>query len=435
MNIFTIVFFKTNLFFNLILEGLFITLSIIFSRKILKIHFSRKNIIIFTIANLICFALGHIIHNYMIGFALTIFITAIFFAIKTKFSQALILPYICIKSILIFTIEICTIKALNIAFSANSYLEIMQFPICGIIVLTLISLFEFAILKFINKQKSDYALSISLGKNSKTIFYSSIINLIIVFSTTLFFHNILLENLHFLLYLDLYFYFSISGITFYCYKSYKNKQIHDLQNYNDSITNMYDDTRAFKHDFDNIIQAIGGYVSTKDIEGLTKYYSQISSDCKNNNNLCKLNTSVINNPAIYSILSKKYDLANKYNIKLNIDVMMDLNNLHAKIYELTRIFGILMDNAIEASKECHYKKINVSFKQDKYKQIVTIENTYSDKNLSIDKIFEKNYTTKPNNTGLGLWEVNKILNRNSNLNLHTNKDENYFSQQLEIYNS
>ena len=67
--------------------------------------------------------------------------------------------------------------------------------------------------------------------------------------------------------------------------------------------------------------------------------------------------------------------------------------------------------------------------------MLTIENTYNNKQICIDQIFEKNYTTKPHNTGLGLWEVRKILSKNSNLNLHTTKNNDYFSQQLEIYSA
>ena len=67
--------------------------------------------------------------------------------------------------------------------------------------------------------------------------------------------------------------------------------------------------------------------------------------------------------------------------------------------------------------------------------MLTIENTYNNKQICIDKIFEKDYTTKPHNTGLGLWEVRKILKKNSNLNLYTTKNNDYFSQQLEIYSA
>ena len=52
----------------------------------------------------------------------------------------------------------------------------------------------------------------------------------------------------------------------------------------------------------------------------------------------------------------------------------------------------------------------------------------------INKIFDKGFTGKENHTGLGLWEIRKILKRNNNLNLHTTKTDKYFTQQFEIYN-
>ena len=32
----------------------------------------------------------------------------------------------------------------------------------------------------------------------------------------------------------------------------------------------------------------------------------------------------------------------------------------------------------------------------------------------LDKIYEKGYSSKPNNTGLGLWEVRQIMKKNNN---------------------
>ena len=37
--------------------------------------------------------------------------------------------------------------------------------------------------------------------------------------------------------------------------------------------------------------------------------------------------------------------------------------------------------------------------------------------IHTEKIFEKGYSTKEGNTGLGLWEVRQILKKNNNLNL------------------
>lgn len=180
---------------------------------------------------------------------------------------------------------------------------------------------------------------------------------------------------------------------------------------------------------------LGGYVTAKDMDGLTKYYKSLFDDCNNLNNLAAINPETINNPSIYAILADKYNKAISKNIQLELGVFIDLNSLHIYTYELTRILGILLDNSIEAAQECDKKYISVRFLMDyrMNRQLVIVENTYKNKDIDTFKIFEKAYTTKPNNTGLGLWEVNKILKKHDNLAIFTSKDDELFKQQLEIY--
>ena len=122
---------------------------------------------------------------------------------------------------------------------------------------------------------------------------------------------------------------------------------------------------------------------------------------------------------------------------MNINIFIDLNKLNMKIYEFTRVLGILLDNAIEAAKECEEKIINIEMRKDskRNRQLLIIENSFTNKNIDTEKIYEKNYSTKSGNSGLGLWEVRKILKRNNNLNLFTTKNERFFKQQLEMYNN
>ena len=135
------------------------------------------------------------------------------------------------------------------------------------------------------------------------------------------------------------------------------------------------------------------------------------------------------------MISSKYYLATEQGIELNLDIFMDLNSIDMKIYEFCRILGILLDNAIQATQECKEKVINITIRKDVRckRQLLIVENTYKDKEIDTEKIYEKGYSTKEGNTGLGLWEVRQILIKNTNLNLFTSKDEIYFKQQLEIY--
>lgn len=212
------------------------------------------------------------------------------------------------------------------------------------------------------------------------------------------------------------------------------QKLESAEEYNKTLHILHDSVRGFKHDFDNIVTTIGGYVKTKDMEGLEKYYSQLQEDCSKVNNLYILNPDIINNPGIYNLLTTKYNEAGEKGIKVNLTFLLDLNNLNMKIYEFARILGILLDNAIDAASECDEKVLNISFRNDSRnnRNVILIENTYNDKNIDLDNIFKKGVTGKSNHTGLGLWEIKQILNKNNNINLHTTKDEQYFSQELEI---
>lgn len=217
------------------------------------------------------------------------------------------------------------------------------------------------------------------------------------------------------------------------------RDLEEAQLYNKTLTILHDSIRGFKHDFHNIVQSIGGYADRGDLEGLRVYYRQLLQDCGRTNNLTALNPEVINNPAIYNVLATKYHKADEIGVQINLGIFIDLNEIekHMKIYEFTRILGILLDNAIEAASECENKIIHVSFRkeQNRRKLLVIIDNTYKNKDINVDKIYEKDFSTKSKetNSGLGLWEVRQILKKNNNLNLYTTKSEEFFSQQFEIY--
>lgn len=213
-------------------------------------------------------------------------------------------------------------------------------------------------------------------------------------------------------------------------------EINNLESNNDRLQNNYDSISSFRHDFGNIMQGIGGYIATKDLDGLQKMYNDVVCECQEINNIKAFDLEVINNPAIYNLINNKYLIARKNNVKINVDVYIDLNSLQIKTYELCRILGILIDNAIEASKDCQEKIVNIKFIKDNYynRNIIVIENTCKNYLLDLSKLKEKGFTTKKNKLlhGLGLWKVNQIINKHENLKLVTSRDKT-FKQQLEIY--
>jgi len=396
--------------------------------------------------------------KYILFISMSLYLTGIFIPNPYKFfinfiiitlSIYFIFRISLIKSILALVLP-TFISILSESLVARFYLTLFNFNISSLasipayrILITasilLIVLFIYFLIKYSKFQLSQFE---NMSKNGKRIFLLNfilaIISITIQFLITGFYLNtlpiyiVIFSNVS----LIAYFLLSIYSLTKTTQLEVTSLNLEQEKENNKILKDMQDDLRGFRHDFSNIMCTIGGYVQVKDMEGLSKYYYQIQKDVTKINNLGALNPDSINNPAIFTLIASKYSKALEFGIEMNINVFLDLNNLNMKIYEFTRTLGILLDNAIEAAKECDEKIINLEIRKDssRNRQILLIENTYSNKDIDTDKIFEKKFTTKEGNSGLGLWEVRQILKKNTNLNLFTSKNDKFFKQQLEMYN-
>lgn len=232
-----------------------------------------------------------------------------------------------------------------------------------------------------------------------------------------------------------YFFISFYSLTKAMKLDIATRDLENAESYNNSLTVLYDNVRGFKHDFDNMVNIIGGYIESNDIDGLKQYYTSLQKDCSSVRNVQMLNPNVINNPGIYNLIVAKYQKATNLDVTINFEFFFDFENLKMPIYEFSRILGILLDNAIEAAKECDEKIVNLIFRESRkqHVQLVIIENTYLNKDIDTKKIFEKGISGKANHTGIGLWEVNKIVMNNNNIVLKTSNNDKYFKQELQIY--
>lgn len=396
-------------------------------------------IYVFTYATLICISNIFIPNPYKSFINLTMIIIFIKYFFRTNV----------IKTILSAVIPILfAVLGESIILKFYMYLlnvdisSLTSIPIYRLISALSVQLFILLIYIIIKYFKVQISILETMSKKSKTIFFFNFIIAILAISIQFLITGFYLDKLpiYIVIFSNLsliaYFLLSIYSLTKTTQLEITSLNLEQEKEYNKSLKSMQDELHGFRHDFSNIMCTIGGYVLVKDMEGLSKYYSQIQKDVIKINNLGALNPETINHPAVFALISSKYSKALELGIEMNINVFINLNTLNMKIYEFTRVLGILLDNAIEASKECDEKIINIEIRKEsnRNRQLLLIENTYSNKDVDTEKIFEKKYSTKQGNSGLGLWEVRKILTRNTNLNLFTSKDERLFKQQLEMYN-
>lgn len=204
---------------------------------------------------------------------------------------------------------------------------------------------------------------------------------------------------------------------------------------NKSLKILYDKVKGFKHDFDSIVSSLNGYIEQNDMNGLKQYFSEVKKDCKIADDLALINPRTINNPGIYSLLNNEYAKASALGINFELEFFLNLNELEINIYFFSRILGVLLDNAIEAAENSKEKFVKISFIRENVngRAVITIENSYSNKNIDLENIFKKGITSKECHAGLGLWEVKRYVNKSKNLDLKPSVSPSTFKQEFFIY--
>lgn len=409
---------------------------------ILNIESTKKRKIIYVIAyGTISTALNFLVpKSYIIYINLILWPLMVFFILKATI----------LKSILSEIITMVTTSTLDFIFTQiaqnlfNMTFDIMIVtPIYRLTIALCIYLIIFILTKIINYFKVNIDIFENMSSKTKILLCINFLLLIVVlamqFYLIAFYSYTLPFYISFFSTLGLIAYFAVSMYNLISTSklAYTTRALENAENTIHTTKILHDQVRSFKHDFDNIVNSIGGYVVNEDMEGLKRYYNQLLEECNKTNNLYALSPDVINHPAIYHMLATKYYEADQNNVQINLNVFLDLNEIekHMKIYDFTRILGILLDNAIEAANECNKKIINVTFRKDIGNDMIAIiiQNTYANKDIDTEEIYQKGISTKENHSGLGLWKVREILMHNNNLNLFTTKNDEFFTQQFEIY--
>ncbi len=362
--------------------------------------------------------------------------------IKLIFKTNIVKTILCtmIPTVIFALIGSLFLKPFLLTFNIT-YLKVETTPIYQLLYLSILYIIISALFLIIKKYYFKINLIEELSSSNKKIIIINLIFGFLILSIqailTVYYVSIVPIFLTFLNFIALlvYFFIVLYSLTKTMKLQITTENLENAENYNSTLSYLYDNVKAFKHDFDNMVFIIGGYIENNDINGLKTYYKNLEKDCERVNGLALLNPELINNSGIYNLLMSKYKKANDYNVEIHLEYFFDLQKLKMPIYEFSRILGILLDNALEAAKESNEKQVNILFRdsQRNHTQIITIENSYSNKDVDTSLIFEKGKTSKPNHTGMGLWEVNQILKRNNNVNLITSKNEIFFKQSIEIY--
>lgn len=216
------------------------------------------------------------------------------------------------------------------------------------------------------------------------------------------------------------------------------EEIETYYEYTLRIESINNEMRKFRHDYVNILSTLSEFIREDDMQGLKKYFNEQIVPMKDNMKTRSIKINGIENLKVIEIkglITTKILQAQEKAIPISIEVPDEIDKIEMNTIEFSRISGIILDNAIEASEVLDDPLIQIAFINNEESVTFIVMNKCSDDTPKIHELFEEGFSTKGDNRGLGLSTLKELTDQNENVLLDTVIENGYFVQKVEIINT
>jgi len=213
----------------------------------------------------------------------------------------------------------------------------------------------------------------------------------------------------------------------------KDTQLNELSIYSHHVESLYEEIRSFRHDYINILTSLKLGIDNQDIEAIKTVYNGVLRDSANQFydskfDIAKL--SNIKNDAIKSILSAKLLEAQNRGISISVEIEEPVSNFRIELLDFITVLSVLCDNAIEATIKATSPRMTVVFINNDDSLVLIVENSIKSEKVDVSHIFARGYSSKGEGRGLGLHNVNSILEKYPKSTITTRSANHLFSQTI-----
>jgi len=122
-----------------------------------------------------------------------------------------------------------------------------------------------------------------------------------------------------------------------------------------------------------------------------------------------LNKEMINNPYILSMMMSKLMLAKEKSVNFTTFGYINFNLVEFDKKVISKVMGILLDNAIESAKKTEERLVDVEFYHNilDYKIIIKNSIPKNTKKINVKNLYKKDYSTKEEPSGIRIMDFKK----------------------------
>ena len=218
----------------------------------------------------------------------------------------------------------------------------------------------------------------------------------------------------------------------------KIKEQELFQKYTDEIVELYNEIRGFRHDYAGMLVSFKSSIDSGDMENVQNIYDKVLLEANLSLRSDKYTSFDLNNvgiPAFRSVLTEAMLRAKEADLDVTFEIreyIAEVSN-SLSLLDFVRMISILLNNAVEGAAESYEKKLHISLVKVESSTIFVVQNSRKKGYLDCHQIFERGFSTKGTNRGLGLDNIKEIIEEYDEITLETEITEDTFTQVLTFH--
>ena len=211
----------------------------------------------------------------------------------------------------------------------------------------------------------------------------------------------------------------------------------EMLDYVEKLELTHEELASFRHDYLNVLSSLDEGVRNKDLQQIEQvYYDVVAPTARliNNQELDIVKLSRVMIPEVKSVLSVKVISAQQQQIKVTVDIPNMIEGLAMPVVDFIRGISVLLDNAIEEAVHSKEKILQIAFFEMEDRQYFIVKNSCQHKEIDLQKIYDKSYSSKAGDRGYGLFSLKHMIDKMEHVTLETTFTAPYFTQTLMLKN-